>query len=96
MGTMLNSKEILRRLHEIYQSPLPEGAPIRTPGNDSGLTFMFRDLQPGTAEWSRIHIPPGAERIERWGPIGAEDFGPVEVLDGRTGRHIRNVEPPRT
>jgi hypothetical protein len=88
---MQDSRDLLRRLHEIYHSPLPEGAPVRTPGNDLGLKFMFRDLQPGTAEWARIHIPPGAEYIERWDATGPEDFGPVEILD-KQGRHVRRVE----
>jgi len=87
---MLDNRDLLRRLHEIYQSPLPEGAPIRTPGNQSGLSFMFRDVQPGTAEFAKLHYPEPAEYIERWDSIGAEDFGPVEILD-KQGRHIRRV-----
>ena len=89
---MQDSNDILRRLHEIYQGPLPEGAPIRTPSSPLGRTFMFRDAQPGTAEFARLHYLPPADEIEVWGPIGPEDFGPVAIHDGKTGKFKRRVE----
>jgi len=29
--------------------------------------------------------------MERWDGIGAESFGPVELIDGRTGKSIARV-----
>lgn len=29
--------------------------------------------------------------MERIGPVGNEDFGPVELIDGRTGQPIARV-----
>ena len=84
---------VRQRLHEIYQQPVPDG-PIRTPDNPHGRTFLFKDHQPGTTEWARAHLVGSAAPepfIERLGPIGAEDFGPVELLDGRTGEPLARV-----
>lgn len=91
---MQSNDELLARLHETYQSPLPEGAPVRTPSSDLGRTFMFRDAQPGTVEWARAHLAGSSAPepvMERWDGIGPEDFGPVEFRSGRTGEHIGRI-----
>ena len=89
-----------RQLHDTYHAP-PEAdiheavsGPIRSPGNDAGYKFLFRDAQPGTAEFTRAHLVGSAApepTIERMDGIGPEDFGPVELIDGRTGRSIARV-----
>lgn len=85
---MQSNDEILARLHETYHAPLPEG-PIRTPSNPHGLSFLFRDAQPGTAEWARAHLVGASAPeplLERWDATGAENFGPVEVINPQTGK----------
>jgi hypothetical protein len=68
--------------------------PIRTPENPRGLTFLFKDAQPGSAEFTRAHLVGSSAPepiIERLDGIGREDFGTVELLDGRTGEPIARV-----
>jgi hypothetical protein len=92
--------EQLRQLHDTYHAPETAdihaaiNGPLRTPDNPHGLTFVFKDHQPGTAEFSRQHLVGSSAPepiIERMDAIGAEDFGPVELLDGRTGQPIARV-----
>lgn len=55
---------------------------------------VFGDDQPGTADFNRSHLVGSAApepRIERWGPVGPEGFGAVEILDGRTGRPLARL-----
>jgi len=80
-----DSNPIRQAAHDAYHAdPTADihaavNGPIRTPGNDAGFKFLFKDAQPGSAEWARAHL------------IGAEDFGPVELLDGRTGEKLARV-----
>jgi hypothetical protein len=93
MPTTPDNDELLRRLHDVYQQPPPQG-PIRTPGNDAGLSFLFKDAQPGTAAFTATHLVGSSAPepvIERYGAVGAEGFGPVELIDGRTGHSIARV-----
>ena len=91
-----SSREFVRRLHDVYHAPAEADiheaihGPVRTPTTDGELR-LFRDLQPGTAEHSRLHLTGSAAPeplIEVYGPIGAEDFGPIKLLDGRTGKPL--------
>ena len=94
------ARSLLRQLHDTYHAP-PEAdihealsGPIRSPGNDAGFKFLFRDAQPGTAEHTRAHLVGSAAPepiMERYDGIGVEDFGPVELIDGRTGQPIARV-----
>ena len=87
-------------LHDTYHAP-PEAdlhqavdGPIRTPDSDAGFRFLYKDAQPGTAKFSAQHLTGSAAPepfIERFEGIGPEDFGPVELIDGRTGRKIARV-----
>ena len=100
MHTTPDSNPLQRAAHDAYHAP-PEAdiheaisGPIRTPESDAGFRFLFKDHQPGTAGFSRAHLVGSAAPepiIERMGPIGAEDFGPVELLDGRTGEPLARV-----
>lgn len=95
-----DNDELLRRLHDVYHAR-PEAdlhqavhGPVRTPSNDVGFKFLFRDDQPGSAEFAKAHLVGSSAPepfIERMDGIGAEDFGTVELLDGRTGRPIARV-----
>jgi hypothetical protein len=98
MHTTPGSRELLRKLHNVYHAS-PDAdiheaihGPVRTPDRaDSGELRLFRDAQPGTAEHTRLHLVGSAAPeplIEVYGPIGPEDFGPVKILDGRTGRPL--------
>jgi len=89
-----------RAAHDAYHAPIEADiheavhGPIRTPTSDAGFKFLFRDAQPGTAEFARAHLVGSAAPepiIERMGPVGAEDFGTVELLDGSTGKSIARV-----
>jgi hypothetical protein len=87
-------------LHDAYHAS-PEAAihaavsgPVRTPDSDAGFKFLYKDHQPGTAEFARAHLVGTAAPepiIERFDGIGVEDFGPVELIDGRTGERIARV-----
>lgn len=82
--------------HALPEAPIHEAVsgPVRTPGNDAGFRFLFKDAQPGSAEWARAHLVGSSAPepiIERMDAIGPEDFGPVELIDGRTGQSIARV-----
>jgi hypothetical protein len=83
---MPETNDILRRLHEVYHAP---------PDADLHLSpHGYRSPQPGTADFSAERLVGSAapeSYIERWDATGPEDFGPVEILDGRTGRHIAKI-----
>lgn len=95
-----DSNPLRQATHDVYHAP-PEApihealhGPVRTPANDVGLRFLFRDDQPGTASFTRAHLLGSAAPepiIERMGGVGAEDFGTVELIDGRTGQPITKV-----
>ena len=97
---MHDSNPLARATHDAYHAP-PEAAiheaidgPIRTPDSDAGFRFLYKDAQPGTARFSAKHLTGSAAPepiIERMGGIGPEDFGPVELIDGRTGQPIVRV-----
>lgn len=92
MPTTPDNDDLLQRLHQTYQQDVD--GPVRTPENDVGLKFLFRDAQPGSAGFARAHLVGSSAPepiIERIGPIGTEDFGPVELIDGRTGQPIVRV-----
>jgi len=100
MHTTPDSNPLQRAAHDAYHAPVEAdiheaiSGPIRTPESDAGFRFLFKDHQPGTAGFSRAHLVGSAAPepiIERMGPIGAEDFGAVELLDGRTGEPIARV-----
>lgn len=80
--------ELLRRLHDTYH------APAEADIHQSHHGLVFSDAQPGTAEFSTSHLVGSsapANHIERWDAVGPEGFGPVELLDGRTGRSIAKI-----
>jgi len=55
---------------------------------------VFSDAQPGTSDFAATHLVGSSApepRIERWDGIGPEGMGPVEILDGRTGRSIARL-----
>ena len=93
-------REGLRRLHDALAAP-QEADLHQSPGGHG----LYLDAQPGTADFNRSHLVGSAAPeplIERYEGIGVEDFGPVQLLDGRTGepiarvnRHVRKrlVEP---
>jgi len=95
-----DSNPIRQAAHDAYHASesadihAATSGPIRTPDNPHGLTFLFKDAQPGSAEFARAHLVGSAAPeaiIERYDGIGTEDFGPVELLDGRTGQKIARV-----
>lgn len=96
----MQDSELLRKLHDVYHAPTDAEiheavhGPIRDPDWDGGMQKLFRDVQPGTKRFSEIHLTGSAAPepiIERYDGIGAEDFGPVELIDGRTGQKIARV-----
>lgn len=100
MPTTPDSNPLRQATHDAYHAPetadIHEAVygPIRTPDSDAGLRFLFKDAQPGTAAFSRQHLVGSAAPepvIERMDGIDAEDFGPVELIDGRTGKPIMRV-----
>jgi len=55
---------------------------------------LVQDAQPGTLEFAERHLVGSSApepHIERWDGIGPEGMGPVEILDGRTGRSIARL-----
>ena len=89
MPTTPDNDELVRRLHDVYHAP-PDAAVHQSPGGHE----LFIDRQPGTADFARGHLVGSAAPepiIERLGGIGAEGFGPVELIDGRTGQSIARV-----
>jgi hypothetical protein len=100
MHTTPDNSPLRQATHDSYHAP-PEAdihaavnGPVRTPANDVGLKFLFRDHQPGTADFAAKHLVGSAAPepiIERMDAIGPEDFGPVELLDGRSGQPIARV-----
>ena len=82
-------REGLRRLHDTLAAP--PGAPIHQSPGGNGL---FIGPTPGTREFSNTYLTGSAAPepiIERWEGIGGEGFGPVQLLDGRTGEPIARV-----
>lgn len=82
-------KEAMRRLHDSYHAA-PDMDIHPSPGGNG----IFVDAQPGTAEFARAHLVGSAAPepyMERFDGIGPEDFGPVELIDGRTGKTISKV-----
>jgi hypothetical protein len=97
---MQDNKGLLRRLHDVYHAPTDADmheavhGPIRDPDWDGGMRQLFKDHQPGTRAFNEIHLQGSARPepiIERFDGIGAEDFGPVELIDGHTGERIARV-----
>jgi hypothetical protein len=79
----------MRRMHDALAAP-PDGDLHQSPGGNG----LFIDAKPGTAEFARSHLVGSAAPepvMERFDGIGVEDFGPVELLDGRTGQSIARV-----
>jgi len=94
------SDPLQRAAHDAYHASIEAdiheavSGPIRTPESDAGFRFLFKDHQPGTAGFARAHLVGSAAPepiIERYDGIGAEDFGPVELLDGQTGEKLARV-----
>lgn len=83
---MREANDLLRRLHEVYHA---------SPDADLHLSpHAYRSLQPGTPEFSAERLVGSAAPetyIERWDGIGPEGMGPVEILDGRTGRSVARI-----
>jgi hypothetical protein len=68
----------------------PEADLHQSPGGHG----LFIDNQPGTLAFNTQHLCGSAAPepvIERFDGIGVEDFGPVELIDGNTGRSIVRV-----
>jgi hypothetical protein len=89
MATMPDSEELVRRLHDVYHAP-PEADLHQSTGGHG----LFIDQQPGSAAFTQRHLVGTAAPeplIERYGGIGAEDFGPVELIDGRTGERVARI-----
>src|SRR5262245_38141183 len=87
--TMREANDLLRRLHEVYHAP-PD-ADLHPASAASGA---YQQPQPGTPEFFAERLVGSAAPeplIERWDGVGPEGFGPVEVLDGRTGRSIARI-----
>jgi hypothetical protein len=85
---MPDSDELLRRLHDTYHA----GPEADIHQAQHGL--VFSDAQPGSPDFARAHLVGSSApepHIERWDGIGPEGFGPVEILDGRTGRSIARL-----
>lgn len=97
---MPSNNPLQRATHDVYHAP-PEApiheaihGPVRTPDSDAGFRFLYKDAQPGTAAFSAKHLVGSSAPepiIERMDGIGVEDFGPVELIDGRTGEPIAKV-----
>ena len=83
---MREADELLRRLHDVYHA-----------GPEADLhpsVHAYRSPQPGTPQFSAERLVGSAAPepyIERWDGIGPEGMGPVEILDGRTGRSVAKV-----
>ena len=83
-----NPDAFVRRLHDVYHAP-PDAPVHMAPSGHA-----FQDAQPGTAAFTEAHLVGSSapERtIERWDGIGPEGMGPVEILDGATGRPIAKL-----
>jgi hypothetical protein len=83
------ARDFLRRLHDTYHAH--DNADVHQSPGGHGL---FIDRQPGASGFGGDHLVGSAAPepiIERYAGIGAEDFGPVELLDGRTGASIVRV-----
>lgn len=83
---MRETDELLRRLHEVYHA---------APDADLHLSpHAYSSPQPGTGAFSAERLVGSAApeaTIERWDAVGPEGWGPVEILDGRTGRSIARI-----
>ena len=83
---MDGTDDLLRRLHDVYHA-----------GPEADLhpsVHAYRSPQPGTVEFSAERLVGSAAPepiMERWDGFGPEGFGPVEIMDGRTGRSIAKV-----
>jgi hypothetical protein len=81
--------DLLRRLHEVYHAQPDADMHLAPSANGA-----YQQPQPGTAEFTSQRLVGSAApepTIERWEGTGPEGFGPVEILDGRTGRSIARV-----
>ena len=79
----------VRRLHDVYHAGPDEHLHMAPPREG-----LYQDAQPGTAAFGDAHLVGSSApepHIERWDGIGAEGMGPVEILDGRTGRPIAKL-----
>lgn len=97
---MHDSNPLRQATHDAYHAPVEADiheavhGPVRTPESDAGFRFLYKDHQPGTAAFNAKHLVGSAAPepiIERMDGIGVEDFGPVELIDGRTGQPIAKV-----
>jgi hypothetical protein len=83
--------DLLRRLHEVYHAQ-PDAELHLAP--DPAANGLYQQPQPGTARFTSERLVGSAapERtIERWEGVGPEGFGPVEILDGRTGKPLARL-----
>ena len=79
----------VRRMHDALAAP-PDSDVHQSPGGNG----LYIDAQPGSAEFAAQHLTGSSAPeplMERWDGIGAESFGPVELIDGRTGKSIARV-----
>ena len=82
-------REGVRRMHDALAAP-PDADIHQSPGGHG----LHIDPQPGSRAHMDAHLVGSAAPepiIERYAGIGAEDFGPVELIDGRTGEPIARV-----
>jgi hypothetical protein len=100
MPTMPDSDPLRRAAHDAYHAPSDADiheamhGPVRNAHGSPGLTFLFKDAQPGSREHLQAHLVGSAAPepyIERMDAIGPEGFGVVELLDGRSGARIARV-----
>lgn len=87
--TSAHADSLLRRLHDVYHAGPDEHLHLAPPREG-----LYQDAQPGTAAFAESHLVGSSapERIiERWDGIGPEGMGPVEILDGPTGRPIAKL-----
>lgn len=85
---MPESDDLLRRLHDTYHAAPDADIHMAPPGP------VVQQPQPGTADFmhQRLVGSSAPERvIERWDATGPEGFGPVELLDSRTGLPIARL-----
>lgn len=79
----------VRRLHDALAAP-SDAAVHQSPGGHG----LYLGPAPGTPGFSAQYLQGSAAPepfIERFDGIGPEDFGPVELIDGRTGQSIARV-----
>lgn len=82
-------REGVRTMHDALAAP-PDADMHQSPGGNG----LFIGPTPGTREFSNQYLTGSAAPepfIERFEGIGPEDFGPVELIDGATGKSIARV-----